>query len=256
MTERPAAVALVLTAAGEDGEIALVRLLSLLPARWTYRHEAIASRITLWAVPAPPGRPGTDDARVRSAVREALRDPALGRWRLQPRGADGGVPAGPGAASAPSRPGETPSVTIRRAVAEDAERLTALIRESRACRGEYASVISGYRVDAGYLDRHRVFLAADTSGHLLGFYALVLEPPELDLAFVADEAQGRGVGRLLIAHMTEQAGRAGLTEVRVVSHPPAEGFYRSVGAERVGTVAPTPPEITWERPELRFTLRR
>ncbi|MFE1359035.1 hypothetical protein [Streptomyces harbinensis] len=90
MTERRPAVALVLTAAGEDGEIALVRLLSLLPARWTYRHEATAARIALWVGPAPPGPPGTDEARARSAVHEALRDPALGRWRLVPRGPDGG----------------------------------------------------------------------------------------------------------------------------------------------------------------------
>ncbi|GAA2358872.1 GNAT family N-acetyltransferase [Streptomyces carpaticus] len=149
-----------------------------------------------------------------------------------------------------------PSITIRRALARDAERLTALIQESSAYRGAYASIISGYRVGPEYIERHEVFMAVDASGHLLGFYALVVDPPELDLAFVADEAQGRGVGRLLITHMTGRAAEAGLTEVRVVSHPPSEGFYRSLGAQRVGTVAPSPPKITWERPELRFTIGR
>ncbi|MCX4564797.1 GNAT family N-acetyltransferase [Streptomyces albogriseolus] len=145
-------------------------------------------------------------------------------------------------------------ITIRRAVAQDAEHLTALIQASGAYRGEYASIISGYQVTADYLARHRVFVAIDAADQLLGFYALMLDPPELDLAFVSDDVQGVGVGRLLIEHMLRQAGEAGLTEVRVVAHPPAERFYRRLGAERVGTVAPSPPKISWKRPELRFTI--
>ncbi|MDX2913277.1 GNAT family N-acetyltransferase [Streptomyces griseiscabiei] len=146
------------------------------------------------------------------------------------------------------------STTIRRAVTQDSARLTSLIHRSSAYRGRYAPIIAGYQVTADYITRHRVFVAVDGSGEPLGFYALVLEPPELDLAFVADEAQGRGIGRLLIEHMTGEAGRAGLTAVRVVSHPPAEQFYRRLGAQPVGTVAPSPPQVSWERPELRFVI--
>ncbi|WP_172385927.1 GNAT family N-acetyltransferase [Streptomyces sp. MNP-20] len=146
------------------------------------------------------------------------------------------------------------STTIRRAAEQDAEPLTALVQGSRAYQGQYAPMVSGYRVTADYLARHEVFTAVDPAGRLLGFYALVLEPPELDLMFVADTAQGSGVGRLLVAHMKERAAAAGLTHVRVVSHPPAEKFYRRLGAERVGTVAPLLPKVTWERPELRFAV--
>ncbi|MER6141848.1 GNAT family N-acetyltransferase [Streptomyces sparsogenes] len=148
------------------------------------------------------------------------------------------------------------TTTIRRAVAQDAEHLTALIQASGAYQGTYASIISGYRVSADYINRHQVFAAVDAAGRLSGFYALILDPPELDLAFVADDAQGRGVGRLLVEHMIGQARDAGLTAVRVVAHPPAEDFYRRMGAVRVGTVAPTHPKVTWERPELRFSLER
>ncbi|MFD9338324.1 GNAT family N-acetyltransferase [Streptomyces sp. NPDC060028] len=143
---------------------------------------------------------------------------------------------------------------IRRATERDAERLTALVQRSSAYRGQYATVISGYRVTADYIDRHRVFAAVDATDRLLGFYALVLEPAELDLAFVSDEAQGMGVGRLLVEHMIDQARRAGLAQVRVVSHPPAEQFYRRLGAEPVRTVPASPPNVTWERPELRFAI--
>ncbi|WP_310723605.1 GNAT family N-acetyltransferase [Streptomyces sp. N2A] len=146
------------------------------------------------------------------------------------------------------------STTIRRAVAQDAQRLTSLIQQSSAYQGRYASIISGYRVTAEYLARHRVFVAVDASDQILGFYSLVLEPSELDLAFVADHAQGLGIGRHLIGHMVGQAEEAGLTSVRVVAHPPAEKFYRRMGAKRVGTVAPSPPKIAWERPELQFAI--
>jgi GNAT superfamily N-acetyltransferase len=115
-------------------------------------------------------------------------------------------------------------------------------------------VIAGYRVTAEYIDQHLVFAAVGSTGQVLGFYALVREPAELDLAFVSDEAQGMGVGRRLVEHMLDQAARAGLTRVRVVSNPPAERFYLRMGAEPVGTLPPSPPKVRWSGPELRFTI--
>lgn len=150
---------------------------------------------------------------------------------------------------------EDGSVPVRRAVARDAKRLTRLVRGSRAYEGQYAAMVAGYRVGPDYIEAHRVFVATDGSeGHVLGFYSLVLAPPELDLLFVADQAQGRGIGRLLVAHMRSEARSAGLERVRVVSHPPAEGFYRSVGAVPVGIASATPPAVVWDRPELEFRV--
>ncbi|WP_327173939.1 GNAT family N-acetyltransferase [Streptomyces sp. NBC_01335] len=156
------------------------------------------------------------------------------------------------------------AVLVRRAVARDAKRLTRLVRASRAYEGPWAPMVEGYRVGPDYIETHRVFVAADgAGGPVLGFYSLVLDPGnasgpgatgELDLMFVADAAQGRGIGRRLIAHLREEAGRAGLDAVRVVSHPPSEGFYRSVGAERTGTAPATPPYVMWDRPELTLTI--
>ncbi|MFE7068699.1 GNAT family N-acetyltransferase [Streptomyces sp. NPDC057620] len=150
------------------------------------------------------------------------------------------------------------SISVRRATARDAKRLTRLVRGSRAYEGQYAAMVAGYRVGPDYIETHRVFVAVTTAegheGQVLGFYSLVLAPPELDLMFVADQAQGRGVGRLLVAHMTAEARAAGVDRVRVVSHPPAEGFYRSVGAVHVGTASATPPAVVWDRPELEFHI--
>ncbi|MET9591721.1 GNAT family N-acetyltransferase [Streptomyces sp. NPDC006516] len=144
-------------------------------------------------------------------------------------------------------------VRVRRAVARDAKRLTRLVTSSRAYEGPYAPMVAGYRIGPAYIEAHAVHVAVDDE-RVLGFYALVLSPPELDLMFVADDAQGRGIGRLLIAHLRDEARRAGLAAVRVVAHPPAEGFYLGVGAERTGTVRARPPAVMWDRPELRLTV--
>ncbi|MEU9362603.1 GNAT family N-acetyltransferase [Streptomyces sp. NPDC048301] len=141
-------------------------------------------------------------------------------------------------------------VGVRRAVARDARRLTRLVTSSRAYEGPYAPMVAGYKVGPDYIEAHEVHVAVDGDGRVLGFYSLILSPPELDLMFVADDVQGRGVGRLLVSHLREEARKAGLAFVRVVAHPPAEGFYRSMGAERTGTVEARPPAVMWDRPEL------
>ncbi|WP_190128551.1 GNAT family N-acetyltransferase [Streptomyces mashuensis] len=143
---------------------------------------------------------------------------------------------------------------VRPATGADATRLTELVRTSAAYAGAYAPMVERYEVTPGYVAQHEVHVAVAEDGRVLGFYGLVTDPPELDLMFVADDAQGLGIGRLLAGHMKERARAVGLTEVRVVSHPPSEGFYRSMGARRVGTVPPPSPEITWERPELVIPL--
>ncbi|MGK5632430.1 GNAT family N-acetyltransferase [Streptomyces sp. URMC 123] len=145
---------------------------------------------------------------------------------------------------------------IRRAVESDAKRLTRLVRTSGAYSGHYAAMVAGYRVGPDYILHHDVFVAVDDEGRVLGFYALLREAAELDLMFVADAAQGLGIGRRLVEHMLERARAAGLEGVRVVSHPPAESFYRRLGARRVGTAPAAPPAVAWERPELRFSVAR
>ncbi|MFE0648032.1 GNAT family N-acetyltransferase [Streptomyces sp. NPDC059534] len=144
-------------------------------------------------------------------------------------------------------------ITVRRATADDSKRLTRLVRASRAYRGDYASMVDGYQVGGAYIEHHPVFVAVDGSGRVLGFYALLVDEAELDLAFVADAAQGLGIGRLLMEHMAGEARAAGLASVRVVAHPPAEEFYLRTGAVRTGTVPPT-GRIHWARPELRYDV--
>jgi GNAT superfamily N-acetyltransferase len=139
--------------------------------------------------------------------------------------------------------------TIRRASACDAEALTELMHSSSAYRGEYARILENYAVTADQIERDLIFAVEAESG-LLGFYSLTLiGEPELDLMFVADAMRGTGLGRLLFEHMRAQAADRGIERVRIVSHPPATGFYEAMGSVHAG-VSPPSGKASWSRPIL------
>ena len=53
--------------------------------------------------------------------------------------------------------------------------------------------------------------------------------------WVLPEAMGRGAGRSLFSHAIERTRHLGFRELEIESDPNAEGFYRRIGAHRVGT---------------------
>jgi GNAT superfamily N-acetyltransferase len=82
---------------------------------------------------------------------------------------------------------------------------------------------------------------AEVAGRVIGLCTLVLDsdPPELRDMFVAPQAIGRGVGRLLWRDAVERARRAGCRWFKIESDPNAQGFYERMGAVQVGTVLST-----------------
>ena len=60
---------------------------------------------------------------------------------------------------------------------------------------------------------------------------------------------GRGIGRALFEHAVEQARRLGSHALKIESDPNAEGFYKRMGAHRVGE---TITAIDGQRRELPF----
>ena len=144
-------------------------------------------------------------------------------------------------------------IVIRRAGFGDLGALNALTQASKAYEGAYRAILDGYEITRAQVTEDCVYLAGDASG-LLGYYSLKLQPePELDLMFVADRAQGGGLGARLFAHMTDVARKEGCASVKIVSHPPSAGFYRRMGATEVGVSAPK-GRITWARPVLHVVL--
>ena len=140
-------------------------------------------------------------------------------------------------------------IIIRRATAADAPTLNAIVQSSSAYDAEYRTMIDDYEIAAEQIARDEIHAAEDEAA-LLGFYSLILAPePELDLLFVSDAARGRGVGRVLIDHMRALAAARGIRAVKIVSHPPALGFYRAMGAVEVGWAYPM-GATAWVRPIL------
>ena len=99
-------------------------------------------------------------------------------------------------------------VTVRRATAADLDALNTLTQSSRAYAGQYRAMLDGYRITSEQVARDALYLA-ERAGTVLGYYSLITEPPELDLMFVSDSAQGLGLGRLLFEHMHAQAHARG-----------------------------------------------
>lgn len=143
---------------------------------------------------------------------------------------------------------------LRRALKSDLPVMNRLMQASRAYEGEYRRMLEGYVITAGQIDRDHVILA-ELDGEVLGFYSLITAgEPELDLMFVADTAQGTGLGTRLFRHMQAEATRFGINSVRIVSHPPSVGFYERMGAGLTG-MRPASGRITWERPILKVSVQ-
>jgi len=129
---------------------------------------------------------------------------------------------------------------IRSARAEDAEALSALALRSKAHWGYDASFLAAAAPDlavtAGDIGA-LVVRVAEGEGAPLGFSALDLrgDEPELVALFVEPSAIGTGLGRTLLDDARAAVRAAGFTTMLIESDPYAEPFYRSQGADRVGT---------------------
>ncbi len=153
----------------------------------------------------------------------------------------------------------TVAFAIRDAQPADAAVLTRIVRSSGAYAGPYRVMVAPLTIDKAYLVANPVRVCVDGEGQVAGFASLLVPgrgvdgEAELDFLFVADDQKGRGIGRALMADITALALRLGARCVHIVSHPPAEPFYRAVGALRVGEVPPL-GRVTWSRPLLRLDI--
>jgi predicted N-acetyltransferase YhbS len=82
----------------------------------------------------------------------------------------------------------------------------------------------------------RRMVVAETGGQVIGFYSLDGDPPEGELGHLWVEPGwiGRRIGQELWRHALEQATAAGFSALTIEAEPRAEGFYRAMGAVRVG----------------------
>ena len=86
-----------------------------------------------------------------------------------------------------------------------------------------------------YIEANQVFVAEDDE-RILGFYSMTIRQhkAELDHMWVTPEHIGTGVGKQLFIHAMQDAAERNISEVEILSDPNAEGFYRKMGAYRIG----------------------
>ena len=124
---------------------------------------------------------------------------------------------------------------------DEAERLSEIAYHSKAYWGYSTSFMEACRaeltINSEYMNAHSTFVLV-RADEVMGFYALERcseSRVELGHFFLGPAEIGRGRGRLLFEHACMQARRGGFRTLVIVSDPNAEGFYRAVGARRVGS---------------------
>ncbi|HXC53395.1 MAG TPA: GNAT family N-acetyltransferase [Candidatus Limnocylindrales bacterium] len=155
------------------------------------------------------------------------------------------------------------NLTIRPAIADEVESLSAVARESKAHWGYPDETIESWHDDLtltiGELDE-LVVQVATINGEIAGFYALMPSTGEswsLEHFWVLPQYMHRGVGRALLAHALTTAFDRNAAGVVVDADPNAENFYVRCGARRVGEIsAPIAGDPYRVRPQLIFTKDR
>jgi len=97
------------------------------------------------------------------------------------------------------------------------------------------------------------YLVAVRGSRMLGFAAL--RERELTAVFVRPGAQGRGIGRTLVAALAGRARRAGKAELRVLAARSAAGFYALLGFRPAGQArVPLPGGLALAGVRMRLPL--
>jgi GNAT superfamily N-acetyltransferase len=135
---------------------------------------------------------------------------------------------------------------FRAASPADAPRLTTIAHAAKRHWGYSDELMALWQADLTvtpqFIDDHPVFCAVQ-GGELAGFYALSRqgEAFELEHMWVDPQHLRAGIGALLFEHAVRTVRSLGGSRLTIVSDPHAEGFYRRMGARRVGE-APSKPE--------------
>lgn len=136
---------------------------------------------------------------------------------------------------------KSPDIEIRQAKPSEAHTLSEIAFRSKAYWGyepEFMEQVRAeLRVTEESIQRNRIYVA-DAGNRLLGFYELGGEPPvgKLVSLFIDPSAIGQGLGKRMFHHAVRVAKEAGFQKITIDSDPYAEGFYRAMGAVKVGVI--------------------
>lgn len=149
--------------------------------------------------------------------------------------------------------------TIRRAAPADAPALTGIAHSAKRHWGYPERWIEAWNlaltITPEFISTNEVYVAC-IGGEAAGFSALVAAEGKvwLEHLWVSPKQIGTGLGKALFSHAAGVAAATGAPAMQIESDPNAEGFYKRMGAERVGEVV---SEIEGEKrvlPLLTFDL--
>jgi GNAT superfamily N-acetyltransferase len=152
------------------------------------------------------------------------------------------------------------ATSIRSAHSGEAGALSALALRSKAHWGYDATFIEACRAELTVGPERfgrDVVIVLERDDVVRGFYVLAGagDAGELDFFYIDPTCIGRGFGALLWRHAVTVARRRGHHRVIIHSDPHAEGFYRAMGARRVGEV-PSGSIAGRSLPLMRFEIER
>jgi|SRR2546423_2190732 len=148
---------------------------------------------------------------------------------------------------------------IFRAKPEDAEALTEIAHAAKRYWGYPQSWIAAWRdiltMRPEFLGANIAFIAVEEQ-RPVGFYVLMTQGDgiHLDHLWVVPSAMRRGIGRALFEHATAEARNLGFASIKIEADPNAEGFYKRMGAFRIGTNVSTVEGEPRALPLLEFHL--
>jgi len=132
-------------------------------------------------------------------------------------------------------------LAFRPASPQEIALLSELAFASKAHWGYSAEFMDACREDltlSAEVVREGLTVVGERGGRVVGFYRLADTPegPYLKDLFVSPGVIGQGVGKLLWQHAAGHARSLGWPFLLLDSEPHAEGFYRRVGARKIGEV--------------------
>ena len=132
-------------------------------------------------------------------------------------------------------------ITIRRASPADAFLLTDIAHAAKRHWGYPELWIEAWKpaltITPEFISSNEVYVACIDSS-IAGFSALVSADGKtwLEHLWVSPTQIGTGLGNALFRHAASIAAANGAQSIEIESDPNAEGFYKRMGAERVGEV--------------------
>jgi GNAT superfamily N-acetyltransferase len=128
---------------------------------------------------------------------------------------------------------------IIRARPEDSEKLTEIAHAAKRSWGYPEHWIRIWRdvltLRPEFIAANIAYCAIEDEG-VIGFYLLTTESHglHLDHLWIVPAAMRRGIGRALFGHAANEAKSLRFAEIKIEADPNAEGFYRRMGARRIG----------------------